>query len=275
MYNNFNNNGYGPGRGGGFGGGLGNPLSYVVKGVATGIGLASESIHARKEKKAAKNAAESEVGHPSQSKSPAQEPPEQADNLSQPQGSRKQSDYGAPQISELPGEQSYYSASPAREANRNYLVSPENSKRGGDGTVPELEEGDEEQWDLDDAQDELIKREPVDPKKRPFERGPQKLVQHFIDDYPLTQASPWLNAINVAGFALMPLHLAPVVGQAATVALAITVSIIKNMQSRKRHAYTISLFKNSTNLGLTADCTPSSTKLTNNSTSPEVSTAWY
>jgi hypothetical protein len=47
-----------------------------------------------------------------------------------------------------------------------------------------------------------------------------------------SQASPWLNAINLAGFAFLPL--APGIGHAASVALYITVEVMKNMQSRHR-----------------------------------------
>lgn len=305
----YNNNGYGQGYGRGRGG-LGgiNPIGYVVKGIASGIGLASESIHAHKEKKAAKKAAEEEGSH----HSPA---PEQTDHLGRPEGSRQPSAHSATDHAEQPD----YGALPAYEADEKHPVRPENQRshsteKGADGKERELEEGDEEQWDLDDAQDELIEREAVNPKKRPFERDPKKIVQHFIDDYPLpqdyhphgrlslpvvlpqrrpkdrsrgfirayapelmnndidqamfldfletfnlaTQASPWLNAINMASFALIPLHLAFLPSQAASLAIALTVSVMKNMQSRKRYASDIPVFKG--NLTFIADYTPSSTK---------------
>lgn len=49
-----------------------------------------------------------------------------------------------------------------------------------------LEEGDEEQWDVDDAQDKLTSEAP-NPKNCPFKRDPKKTTQHFIDDYPAPQ----------------------------------------------------------------------------------------
>jgi hypothetical protein len=49
-----------------------------------------------------------------------------------------------------------------------------------------LEEGDEEQWNPDNAQDELTPEAP-NPKTRPFERDPKKITQHFIDDYAVPQ----------------------------------------------------------------------------------------
>jgi hypothetical protein len=207
------------------------PLGFVVSGIAAGVGLASESIHHHKEKKAAKKAAAAQH--------------EQSGSQSAPTG---------------------------QQVDR------------------ELEEGDEEQWDLDDAQDDLIAREPSNPKKRPFERDPKKITQHFIDDYPLpqgvqlrklslpvvlpqrrpknrtrgfirayapdlmncgidqamfldfletfnlaSQASPWINAINLAGFAFM--HLPFAISQAASLALMLTVEVAKNMQSRHRYGF--------------------------------------
>lgn len=261
-----NNQGFGQGnqRGQQFGfGGLG----FYAKGIAAGIGLASESIHAHKEKnKKTKMVATGET-HQHQSQAPYGEqtrsvpPPAYYDSTEQPF------------IPKLEGEGSH-------------LSQKECSGEGGRAQ----EDGDEEQWDLDDAQDDLFRQEAVHPNKRPFARDPKKMVQYFIDDYPLpqeiqlrgrltlpvvlpqrrpkdrtrgfirayapelmnagidqamfldfletfntaTQASPWINAINMAGIALLPLHLAPGIGQAATVALYLTVEIMKNMQSRKR-----------------------------------------
>ncbi|KAL7274224.1 hypothetical protein RUND412_002880 [Rhizina undulata] len=233
------------GRGGtvGFGG-----LGFVVSGIAAGIGLASESIHHHKEKKAAKKAAAAQL--------------EQSGSQS-PRGNEEREYQG---IAELAGDEK--------------IGAEKQEERS-------LEEGDEEQWDLDDAQDELISEE-TNPKKRPFERDPKKITQRFIDDYPVpqgiqqgrlplpvvlpqrrpkdrtrgfirayapdlmncgigqamfldfletfnqaSQASPWLNAINLAGFAFM--HLPTGISQAASLALMLTVNVAKNMQSRHRY----------------------------------------
>jgi hypothetical protein len=303
MYNN-SNQGYGQGgygRGQGRGGGLFgvNPLNMIAKGVASGIGLASEGIHAHKEKKAAKKAAGAE--EVPQYQSPAQGQ-EQTDYIGRAQGSRQPSENSAHQIQPQPD----YCAPPAYDQDEKPHFRPEkqrsnSSEKGAPGGEHEFEEGDEEQWDLDDAQDELIEREQVQvgPKKRKFEKNPQTTTQHFIDDYLLphdyhphgrltlpivipqrrpkdrtrgfirayapelmnndidetmfldfiqtlelaSTASPWINAINLAGFALLPLHLAPGIGQAASVALYLTVSVMKNMDSRKRYAFILCIFE--------------------------------
>lgn len=236
------------------------PLSPFVKIAAAGIGLASESIREHKEKKHAKKLAA-------------------AENKRQTQFQSQQDEsYPPPMYSPSPVYSDHKEQYPATEEKRSFS---------------EEEEGDEEQWALDDAQDELLEREAVNPKKRPFARDPKKITQHFVDDYPVppaiqplgrltlpvvlpqrrpkdrsrgfirayapelmnagidqamfldfletfnvaTQASPWMNAVNLAGLGLLPLHLAPGVGQAATIALYITVKVMKNMQSRKRCAY--------------------------------------
>jgi hypothetical protein len=43
-----------------------------------------------------------------------------------------------------------------------------------------LEEGDEEQWDLDDAQNELIPQPSVEPERK-GEHDPKKIIRHFIE----------------------------------------------------------------------------------------------
>lgn len=242
---------------------LGGP-GFWVKGVACGIGLVSESIHHYKEKKAAERVTLPGEAHQAQ----AHGSQEQVRELA---AGDEYGEHGA-----TPAMHQYH---PSRNA-------------AADGKL-ELEEGDEEQWDLDDAQD-LIEHGPVNPKSRPFERDPTKIIQHFMDDYPVppglpkhgrldlpvvlpqrrpkdrsrgfirayapelmkagvneamfldfletfntaTQASPWLNAINMAGFAFMPL--APGISQAATIALYLAVKVMKNMQSRHRYS---SLFR--------------------------------
>ena len=122
-------------------------LGFVVSGIAAGVGLASEGIHHRKEKKAAKKVSAAQREQPGSQPPPAYEEHE-----------HKGAEYAGHEKTgaEQQGERS-------------------------------LEEGDEEQWDLDDAQDELISEAP-NLKKRPFERDPTKITQHFIDDYPVPQS---------------------------------------------------------------------------------------
>ena len=120
-------------------------LGFVVSGIAAGVGLASESIHHHKENKAAKKAATTTQRESSGTHSP-------------------------PVYDEYGSKAAEYAQDGTNDAERNVERS--------------LEEGDEEQWDLDDAQDELIAEAP-NPTNRPFERDPKKITQHFLDDYPV------------------------------------------------------------------------------------------
>ena len=223
-------------------------LGLVVRGIAAGVGLASESINHHKQKKAARQADEAH---------------------------RKVSDMQAP---------------PAYEENDSQIAKEPShaSKHQKEPAVYEVEQGDEEHWDLDDAQEDIISQELVALRKRPFEHNPRKITQVFIDDYPLSQggpsgrlslpvvlpqrrpkdrtrgfirahapelqncgidqpmfldfletfnlaslASPWLNAINLGALDLM--HLPFLVNQAASLALMLAIQVAKNMQSRHRY----------------------------------------
>ncbi|KAE9379547.1 hypothetical protein N431DRAFT_303924, partial [Stipitochalara longipes BDJ] len=228
-------------------------LGLIVSGVATGIGLVSESIHHHNEKKAAAEKAASE-----------QLPP-----LTQ-SPTNFHSDYSEP-IQKF-GEAG---ATNQREESEKEMIVHE--------------EGDEEQWDLDDAQDHIPSYSADSgPKQRPVEHDPTKITQNFINDYPLqpgqalgklalpvvlpqrrpkdrsrgfirayapvlmtcginqamfldfletfnlaSQASPWINAINLAGFAFMALPAG--ISQAAGLALMMAVKVVSNMDSRKRY----------------------------------------
>lgn len=215
-------------------------LGLAVKGVASGIGLVSEGIHHHKDRKSAKSAGE--------------------------------------------GATAGSSVSEVRE----------------EGSAQSLEEGDEEQWDLDEAQDELLgeksftegegpvsKRDQINPTKitdafvrrhpppsatpteadgdveirthlplpvilpqrRPKdrERGfirayapdlaikgiDQETFLDFIETFnQASLAAPWLDAINLAGFATLALP--PGISQAVQLAIMISVKIAKDIQSRKR-----------------------------------------
>jgi hypothetical protein len=228
----------------------------IVTGVAAGIGLVSESIHHHNEKKAAQKAAAEQSTHSS-------DPP------------------------------TYSQSTSSESIQRSREAEEKNEKRESDREAIIHEEGDEEQWDLDDAQDHLpsISVE-AGPKKRPFERDPMKITQHFINDYPVqpghihgrlalpvvlpqrrpkdrsrgfirayapvlmscgidqamfldfletfslaSQANPWINAINLAGFAFMALPTG--ISQAASLALMIAVKVVSNMDSRKRYVMII------------------------------------
>jgi hypothetical protein len=244
---NYNNQGR-YGRQTGFMG-LPSAPALVVKGIAASIGLASESIHHHKEKKAAKAAATLSRGN------------SESDTLSP-------------------------SSSAGLERK---VTSSSTSSKHEDEYQGEHEEHDDEQWDLDDAQDDLIadrnvskerpfERDPskiakhftddypvvpgvelrrlslpvVLPQRRPKARSrgfvrayapelqncgiDEAMFIDFLDTFKqATLASPWLNAINLAGFAFMALPVG--ISQAATLALALTVSVAKNMQSRHRYSH--------------------------------------
>ena len=64
----------------------------------------------------------------------------------------------------------------------------------------------------------------------------QSMFLDFLETFnTASQSSPWLNAVNMAGLALMPLHLATGAWAAVSVALYLTVSLMKYIQSRKRY----------------------------------------
>ncbi|KAJ9611130.1 hypothetical protein H2200_004313 [Cladophialophora chaetospira] len=230
-------------------------LKAAVKGVASGIGLVSEGIHHHKERKLAKEhlAEDNEGG-----------------------------------------------------------VSPDDARSGNETHQGGLEEGDEEHWDLDNAQDELMsvhsntsstshseeaisKRDQINPTKitdafirrhpaplavstlapehKPIDeqpdlqvpsklplpvilpqRRPKARVRGFIRAYApdlnikgidqetfldfietfnqASVASPYLDAINLAGFATLALP--PGISQAVQLAIMVSVKIAKDIQSRKR-----------------------------------------
>ena len=222
-------------------------------------------IHDHKEKKAAKKTAE-------QSHDPAKLDPDYSSDTTQ--DTERQFNYRTDKVGAEHHEHEMH----------------KKTKKGAD---LKLEEGDEEQWNLDEAQDEVIKLDlayQVNPKNRTLEQDPIKIATHFIENYPLqkgfhpqgrltlpvvfpqrrpkegsrgfirayapemtnngidqtmfldfietfdlaTQASPWLNCINLAGFSLIPLHRSVGVSAPISIALYLTVSLMRNTQSRKR-----------------------------------------
>lgn len=234
--------------------GTGGPIGMIVSGIATGIGLASEGIHHHKEKKAAERAS-------AEQSSPPLPPP-------------------------------IYSQSDFSETRQKSEKADESSEF--EECEKEIrEEGDEEQWDLDDAQDHLPAYSAESgPKQRHIDH-PSKVIQNFLDDYPIqagqvlgklalpvvlpqrrpkdrsrgfirayapdlmscgidqamfldfletfnlaSQANPWINAINLAGFAFMALPTG--ISQAAGIALMMAVKVVSNMNSRSRYVIKLS-----------------------------------
>jgi enolase len=107
-------------------------IGFAVKGVAAGIGLASEGIHYHKEKRREKKLAESG-------------------------GSAKE--------------------------NSNSSATLPNIREPGDEAP--REEGDEEQWQLDEAQDEIVSQISQDQEKKKSTRSLIVIVEDFVGKYPL------------------------------------------------------------------------------------------
>lgn len=123
MYNNQGQGNQGSGRG---------PLGFVVKGIASGIGLASESHHAHKEKKEAKKLAEAEEAH-------HPEEARQSQSHSPAIGLGEQLAQVPSQVHNSGGNQSNYSTSPTlgSQDQRDYGASPAYEERDEHQVRPE------------------------------------------------------------------------------------------------------------------------------------------
>lgn len=223
------------------------PLAPVVKGVAAGIGLASEYRQHRREQKAAKSAA-------------------------------------AVTVTSIEPTVSDTSRPTAKETHEPKDIHSDEDIKAAEVETVEIAD-DEKQWELDEAQDELISSDERKPKAG---QDPTKMAKRFTDAHPPVQnlkheglplpvvlpqrrpkdrtrgfirayapdlqscdidqetflefletfnqatlASPWLDAINLASFAFVTMPF--VISQAASIAIAIAVDITKNMQSRHRY----------------------------------------
>lgn len=236
-------------------------LGYAVKGIAGGIGLASEAIHHHKEKKKAKKQADITSKDPSATTA--------TDNDSPPQ----------------------YIVRDGDEPN----TYPQDIKVDQNGDESRgLEEPDtvEQEWDLDDAQDDLVRTPSSEEKENEKEKSKPtqniaKLTEIFLQTHPIppvdalstlplpvilpqrrpkdrsrgfvrayapvlvsagidqatwlefielfdkaSQASPWLNAINLATLATT--FLPQGIAIAVSLAVQIGVKVAIEMQSRQR-----------------------------------------
>jgi hypothetical protein len=237
-------------------------IGFAVKGIAGGIGLASEAVHHHKEKKKAKEQA-------------ALNPPNPGATL--PRG-----DDALPPYTYEQGEINAY----PRDEKSNPYGDKKGNPYGDKKKFVDYGDTFEDEWDLDDAQDELVrtpsseekeKSKPTQdigqltaiflqnhpilqymerlplpviiPQRRPKDRSrgfvrayapvlmncniDQTTWLEFIElFYKASQASPWLNAINLASLAGSVLPHG--ISMAVSIAVQIGVKIVMEMQSRQR-----------------------------------------
>ena len=223
-------------------GGLDSVLRYAVSGVAGGIGLASESIHARKERKKAKS-----IATASSSSSPVS-PQEEGvgEEIIIEQEDEKQWDLDDAQTG-LPGGASSDDESPEYTADE---PSAQMKPKPDSGNITEA----------------FLKRYPLAahtdqsqslplpvilPQRRPKDRtrgfirayAPeleirginQAMFLDFLQTFEkASEASPWINAVNLAGIATSFIPDGFGVGLAVGIALQMSVKVAMDLQSRTR-----------------------------------------
>lgn len=234
-------------------GGIDSVLRYAVSGVAGGIGLASESIHARKEKKKAKaNATASSSKAPvspqeNRSSAPTSPQEEDADEeIIIEQEDEKQWELDDAQQG-LPGGASSDDQPPE------YTVgdpsAPKESKPDGANITEAFLKRYPPPPSSDDAQPLplpviLPQRRPKD-RTRGFIRAyapelekrgiDQAMFLDFLQTFEkASEASPWINAVNLAGIATSFIPDGFGVGLAVGIAIQMSVRVAMDLQSRSR-----------------------------------------
>lgn len=234
-------------------GGLDGILRYAVSGVAGGIGLASESIHARKERKKAKSiTTENSSNTPippqeSSSSTPASLHEKGADEeIIIEQEDEKQWDLDDAQ-NELPGGASSDNEPPE------YTVSDPSAPKESEPDSANITETFLKRYPPpappDDAQPLplpviLPQRRPKD-RTRGFIRAyapelemrgiDQAMFLEFLQTFEkASEANPWINAINLAGIATSFIPDGFGVGLAVGIAIQMSVRVAMDLQSRTR-----------------------------------------
>ena len=236
-------------------GGLDSVLRYAVSGVAGGIGLASESIHARKEKKKAKlNVTANSSGNPI----PPQESSSSAKALTSPQGEGADEEIFLEQEDEkqwdlddaqqgLPGGASSDEDLP--ESTVGVKSAPNKPKPDGESITEKFLKRYPPPAPIEDAQPLplpviLPQRRPKD-RTRGFIRAyapeldirgiDQAMFLDFLETFEkASEASPWINAINLAGIATAFIPDGFGVGLAVGIAIQMSVKVAMDLQSRSR-----------------------------------------
>jgi hypothetical protein len=229
----------------GRGGFLGLPTlpALIGGGIAAGIGLASESIHHHKQKKAAKQ----KLGETHK----ADDPPAYDESSGAKKETREHAEHEtSDDHANEEGDEEQWDLDDAQD------------KLIADGSV-KVQPRPKVSIHPRETTQHFVDRHPAPsslpenhlplpvilPQRRPKDRSrgfirayapdlavcgiDQPTFIDFIETFnEASQASPSMNAINLAGFAFMALPFG--ISQAATLALALTVTVAKNMQSRSR-----------------------------------------
>ena len=226
-------------------GGLDSVLRYAVSGVAGGIGLASESMHARKEKKNAKLKAKSSSGSSPSTLPPQEEASGEEENIIEQEDEKQwalddaQSGLlGGVSSDEEPPAHSPSESSAPKKAKTDEVNVTEGFLKRYPPPAPN-----------DDAQPLplpviLPQRRPKD-RTRGFIRAyapalatkgvDQAMFLDFLQTFEkASEASPWINAINLAGVATTFIPDGFAVGLAVGLAIQMSVRVAMDLQSRSR-----------------------------------------
>lgn len=212
-------------------------IGFAVKGVAAGIGLASESIHHHKEKKREKKLAESDA-NPRENNSAASLPNirDQGDETPREEGDEEQWQLDEAQEEIVPQTSQ---GQEKKKSTRNLTVIVEEfvckyppPHYGYPVAVPRL-----------------LALPVILPQRRPKGRSrgfirayapvladcgiDQAMFLDFLETFnQATEASPWINAINLAGIA--GFFVSPGISLAITVAIQIAMKVATDVDSRRR-----------------------------------------
>lgn len=234
-------------------GGIDSVLRYAVSGVAGGIGLASESIHARKERKRAKANATASSSRasvsPQENRSSVPTSPQEEDadeEIIIEQVDEKQWDLDDAQQG-LPG--GAYSDEELPEYTVDERSAPKKSKPDGVNITEAFLNRYPPPPPTDNAQPLplpviLPQRRPKD-RTRGFIRAyapelekrgiDQAMFLDFLHTFEkASEASPWINAVNLAGIATSFIPDGFGVGLAVGIAIQMSVRVAMDLQSRSR-----------------------------------------
>ena len=234
-------------------GGVDTILRYAVSGVAGGIGLASESIHARKEKKNAKANATA-----SSSKAPVSP----QENRSSAPSSPQEEDADEEIIIEQQDEKQW----DLDDAQRGLPGGAHSDEEPPEYTVDDPSAPKKSKPDCANITEEFLKRYPppppsdnaqplplpvILPQRRPKNRTrgfirayapelekrgiDQAMFLDFLQTFEIaSEASPWINAVNLARIATSFIPDGFGVGLAVGIALQMSVRVAMDLQSRSR-----------------------------------------
>lgn len=236
-------------------GGLDGVLRYAVSGVAGGIGLASESIHARKERKKAKSSAAASNSNatvsPQEDRESSPSPPQgkgTGEEIIIEQEDEKQWDLDDAQ-------QGLPEGAPSDEVSPEYTVGDPSARKESKPDGANVTEAFLKRYPpppppaFDDAQP--LQLPVILPQRRPKNRTrgfirayapeleirgiDQAMFLDFLQTFEkASEASPWINAVNLAGIATSFIPDGFGVGLAVGIAIQMSVRVAMDLQSRSR-----------------------------------------